>query len=136
MANVGGRFDSEIFRKNFPMVIATNRASAILLPVRLRYQAGGYAAGTVLARNTTDSLYQAYNDAGSSGINTAACVLYEEHEAEDFDAEASTGTTMAVGIFGGCTLYEAKLTGLDAAAKVDLKATSIVDATGVTTLKF
>lgn len=136
MANVGANFDSEVFRKNFPMIIATNRASAIMLPVRLRYQSAGYPAGTVLARNTTDGFYQAYNDAGSSGINTANSVLFEEHPVEDFDGTAATSTTMAVAIFGGCTLYEDKLTGLDAAAKVDLKSTSIVDATGVTTLKF
>lgn len=136
MGRIGADFNGSIFAKDFPIIIATNRASAILNPVRLRYNADGYAAGTVLARNTTDGLFQAYDDGASSGLNTASCVLFEPHGAEDFDSTASTGSCMAVGIFGGCTLFEAKLVGLDANAKTDLGAKSIIDATGVTTLKF
>lgn len=136
MGKIGADFNANVFSKDYPIVIATNRSSAILNPVRLRYQADGYAAGTVLARNTTDGLFQAYDDAGSSGTNTAACVLFEPHDVGDFDGTGATGSTMAVGIFGGCTLFEAKLVGLDAAAKTDLGARSIIDATGVTTLKF
>lgn len=136
MGRLDVNFNGSIFRKNFPMVIATNRASAVLLPVRVRYQANGYIAGTVLARNTTDGWYQAYNDGGSSGINTARCVLFESLEAQDFDGTASTSSTTAVGIFGGCTVYKDKLVGYDAAAGVDLSVKEIIDATGVTTLKF
>ncbi len=136
MASVGAGYVSGTSR-NFPIIIATNRSSAVLLPVRLRYNANGYAAGTVLARNTTDGLFEAYNDAGASGLTIAAAVLFEPHQVEDFGGTGnSSGTCLAVGIFGGCTVYEDKLVGLDANAKIDLLAKTIVDATGVKTMKF
>lgn len=137
MGQIDINFNGSIFRKDFPMVIATNRAQAIMLPVRVRYQANGYVAGTLLARNTTDGWYQAYDDGGSSGINTAKCVLFESLNATDFDGAASTGSTTAVGIFGGgVTLYKDKLVGYDANGATDLGLVDIIDATGVTTVKF
>lgn len=129
-------FSPEIFRKDHPMVIATNRSSAILLPVRLRYDSDGYLAGQVLARNTTDGRFQKYDTGGSSGIDTAACVLFESVGAQDFDGTGATGSTTAVGIFGGCTLFEGKLIDLDSDAKTDLGAKTIIDASGVSLLKF
>jgi len=136
MGAIGAAFNGNIFSKDNPIIIATNRASAILNPVRLRYNASGYPAGTVLARNTTDGLFERYNDGASSGLNTASCILFEQHPIEDFDGSGATGSCMAVGIFGGCTVFEAKLLGLDANGKTDLGGKSIIDATGVTTLKF
>lgn len=136
MGKIGADFNPNVFSRDYPMVIATNRSSAILNPVRLRYDADGYKAGTVLARNTTDGLFQKYNDAGASGINTASCVLFEPVGPTEYDGPAATGSAMAVGIFGGCTLFKDKLVGLDANAITDLGARTIIDATGVTTLKF
>jgi hypothetical protein len=130
MASTDVNFNGSVFRFDQPLVIAMNRQSAYLLGIRLRYQADGYAAGTVLARNTTDGLYQAYDDGGSSGINTAACVLFDKKAAEDFDGTASTSTTTAVGIFGGCAVYKDRLTGYDANALTDLKGRVIKGATG------
>lgn len=129
-------FNGQIFRKDFPMVIATNRAQAILLAVRLRYDADGYVAGQTLARNTTDGRFQKYVDGAASGTGTAACVLFESVEAEKFDGTTTQGSTTAVGIFGGCTLYKDKLIGWDAAAATDLGAKDIIDASGVTLVKF
>jgi hypothetical protein len=136
MGRVDLTFNGSIFRKDFPVIIATNRASAIMLALRVRYQADGYIAGTVMARNTTDGWFQAYDDGGSSGINTARCVLFESLAVEDFDAETALGSTTAVGIFGGCLLYKDKLVGLDANAETDLGAKTIIDASGTTLLKF
>lgn len=136
MASVDANFKGSIFRFDQPLVIAMNRSSAVLIGVRLRYQSGGYAAGTVLARNTTDGFYQAYNNSGSSGIDTAACILFEAHPAEDFDGTGSTSTTTAVGIFGGCAVYKDRLTGWDANAKTDLSAREIIGGTGDTLLLF
>lgn len=126
MASIDVKFNGSIFRFDQPLVIAMNRSSAILLGIRLRYQSNGYLAGTVLARNTTDGWYQAYNDAGSSGIDTAACILFEGHAAEDFDGTAATSSTAAVGIFGGCAVYKSRLTGYDANALTDLKGRIII----------
>ena len=115
---------------------ATNRASAILLPVRVRYQANGYVAGTVLARNSVDGWFQAYANGGASGLDTASCVLFESLSASDFGGTTAQDSTTAFGIFGGCTVYKDKLVGYDADAGTDLGAKEITDATGVTTLKF
>lgn len=136
MSKLDPVFNGEIFRKDFPLVIASNRASAQLNPVRLRYNSAGYLAGTVLARNTTDGLYQPYVDGAASGTGTAACVLFEGHGTEDFPGTASTDSCLAVGIFGGCSLFFDNLTGLDAAGEVDLGMREITDATGVKTVTF
>lgn len=136
MASIGASFNGSVFSKDFPMVIATNRASAVLLPVRLRYDSDGYVAGDTLARNTTDGWYDKYDGGGSSGLDVAKCFLFESHPVADFDAENATGSTMAVGIFGGCTLYYSKLGGVDSGAVTDVGGKVIIDATGVELLKF
>ncbi len=136
MGKIGGDFNANVFSKDFPIIIATNRSSAILNPIRLRYNADGYPAGQVLGRNTTDGLFQKYETGGSSGIDTAACILFEPQAIGEFDGPAATGSAMAIGIFGGCTLFKDKLVDLDSGAITDLGARTIIDATGVTTLKF
>jgi hypothetical protein len=133
MSSIDAKFNSEIFRKNQPMIIAADRQLAVLLPVRLAYSSAGYKAGTVLARNTTSGYYQAYDDAASSGLNTARGVLLEEHPTDDF--ESSTGTVAAVCIFAGL-VFKDNLTGLDSNGETDLSAKTIVDATGTNLLKF
>lgn len=136
MSKIDLNYSPEIFRKDQPMVIATNRGSAILLPVRLAYDSDGYVAGQVLGRNTSTSRFEKYDSGGSNDLDIAACVLFHSVAAQDFDSTAATGSTTAVGIFGGCTLFEDKLIDLDADAKTDLGARTIIDASGVELLKF
>lgn len=133
MANIDAKFSGEIFRKDFPMVIAQNRQLASLLPVRLAYNSGGYVAGQVLARNSVSGQYANYNNSGSSGLDTASCVLFESHDVTEF--ESATGSLTAVGIFGG-EVFKDKLVGLDAPGITDLAAKTIIDATGINVLKF
>lgn len=121
--------NTEIFRKNHPIILACNRHLATLLPARMAYVADGYVAGQVVARNAVTGNYEKYVDGSASGIGTAAGVLFQDV------SPASGDTEIARVIFGG-EVFEAKLTGLDAAAIVDLKARSITDATGVAVLKF
>lgn len=135
MGSLDAKFSGEIFRKDHPMILASNRQLASLLPVRLAYDSDGYAAGTVLGRNTVSTFYEAYDNGASSGLDTAACILFEAVPAEEFDGTAASSTTMAVGIFGG-EVYKDKLVGYDSNAKTDLNAREIIDATGVTTVKF
>ncbi len=135
MGNQDAKVNNSIFRKNQAIIIASNRHLASILPVRLIYDAAGYVAGVVLAYNSTGNYYQKYVDGSASGVGTAACILFEDHGTDDFDTTNATETTMARGIFGGEVFY-AKLTGIDAAGIVDLKARSITDATGTVTLKF
>jgi hypothetical protein len=130
MGSVDANFKSPIFRYDQPLVIAMNRASASLIGVRLRYQADGYLPGTILARNTTDGWYQAYDSGGASGTDTAACVLFLGRKAEDFDAASTSGSTTAVGIFGGCAVYKNQLTGYDSSVLTDLKGRLVIAGTG------
>lgn len=131
---MGPKFNADIFHFNQPMVMANGRGSASLLPIVLRYHADGYEAGTVLARNTTDGLYQRYVDGTGSGIGDAACVLFFPVPVEDFGG--ATGTQGAVGIFGRCDLYLDKLVGYDAAAKADLGGREITDGSGTALFQF
>ncbi len=120
----------EIFRKDHPMILASNRHLASIKPVRLAYDADGYVAGQVLGRNSVSGYFQKYDSGGASGLDTATCILFEE-----VTAAASSGTTIARGIFAG-EVYKSKLTDLDSGAETDLKARTIVDATGIEVLKF
>lgn len=116
----------QIFRRDFPMVLACNRHQALLLPVRIMWEsaaATGLVAGTVLARNTGSGFYQRYDSGGASGLDVAACVLFASV------IPPASGTDMGIGIFEG-KVYENKLVGLDAGAKTDLGARSIIDGSG------
>ena len=129
--NVG--FLGEVFRNDNPIIIAQNRQLATIQPVVLAYNASGYVAGRVVARNTVSTNYENYNNAGSSGLDTAAGVLFENVDVSD--STSTTGTVFARVIFGG-EVFKSKLVGLDAAAEVDFGARTINDATGVQVLKF
>lgn len=140
MANDGASFNGSIFRKDYPFPIAMGRASALIHPVVLRYNAAGYAAGTILAKNTTDGVWDAYASAGASGTNKADCVLFESHAPEDFSststAASASGLVVARGIYGGCEVYQASMSNYAAGVLTDLSARLITDAQGVTTMKF
>lgn len=126
-------FNPQIFRKDYPAILAKNAHLASLAGIVLKYLSAGYSAGQVLARNSVSGLYEKYNPAGSSGTDTAAAILMDDVPVETF---ASSGDTAATrGIFAG-EVYESKLIDLDADAKTDLKSRSYIDATGVTVLKF
>lgn len=133
MSFLDAKVNNQIFRADHPIILAQNRQMAILNPVRLAYDADGYPAGQVIARNTTSTFYEKYDDGASSGLDTAAAILLEPHPASDF---ASSGdTTLGVGCFGG-QVFKDKLTDLDANAITDLAAKTIIDASGIEILKF
>ncbi len=133
MGSIDSNFKSQVFRKDHPAIIAQDRQLAVLVGARLAYNATGYLAGTLLARNTVSGLYDKYDDGASSGLNTAAGVLFQEVAGEDF--ASATGSTTAVLIAGGI-VYKDKLIGLDSAAEADLSARTIVGADGVELLKY
>lgn len=123
---------TEVFRKNHPAIIANNRHLASIAGVRVAYDAAGYLAGTVMARNNVSGYYQAYSDVGASGTDTAVGVLFHDLAVEDFNGITSTAANLIV----KGNVFEAKLIGLDAAAKVDLHGRSIIDGLGNTVLMF
>lgn len=123
---------TEVFRKNHPIILANNRQQAAITAVRVAYDASGYLAGTVMARNSVSGYYQAYSDIGASGIDTAVGVLFHDIAVEDFNSLTSTAAQL---ITKG-NVFEAKLTGIDANAKTDLKARSVIDGFGNTIMMF
>lgn len=138
MPNVDANFNSEVIRRDDPNIIAANRQQAILLGVRLPYDASGYKAGTVLAQNTVNSMFYKYDNGGASGLDAAACVLESIVKVTDFSdttANSVSNSVLAVGIFGGTVFYD-KLTGIDANGVTDLKGRVVSDVTGVDLLIF
>lgn len=136
MASLTPNFKGQIFRYNQPLVIAGNRNTALIYGLSIRYNATGYQAGTVLARNTTDGIYQAYDSGGSSGTNVASAILLDAYAPEDFTATSATGTTLANGLFGGATVYKDSLPNYSAGVLTDLKASIIYVDGGTQLLKF
>ncbi len=137
MSNVDANFVSEVLRHDDPQIIAANRHQALFLGVRLAYDSGGYAAGDVLALNSVNGLYYQYDDGGSSGLNTAVCVLEQGVPATAFPGTGATiaSSALAAAIFGG-TVYYDKLGGIDANAVTDLKGRRITDVSGVNLMVF
>lgn len=127
--------NNEVDRYDYPMILAQNRVQAVINPVRLRYNAAGYAAGQVLARNTGDDLYEKYDSGGASGTDVAAAILLFPKGAESFQPQVASGSTIARAVFGGL-VYKDKLVDLDSDAEDDLGARTIKDATGIEILKF
>lgn len=122
-------FSGQIFRKDHPIVLACNRHLATIRPVRLAYNADGYPAGQVLARNTSTGYYEKFSAA--SGSYEAACVLFESLD----EGTATSGTALARGIFGG-EVFKSKLVDYDSNAKSNLGAREIIDATSSEIVKY
>lgn len=137
--NLDAKVNNQIKRNDFAIIIAVNRQLATILPVRLEQTASDRLAGLVLGRVTATGFYTEYNDSNSDGSEVAAAILFEDVLVEDISSASpsgsASGTAIARGVFGG-EVFQDKLTGLDAAAKVDLGARTIIDASGVSILKF
>lgn len=137
MGNVDIRFSGEIFHKNYPQIIASNRALAKLIGARFAYQSSSIAAGTVVARDTTSGFYVPYDGNGSGGEEIAVGVTLDD---VNYDASASgasgEGTQAGRVCVGGASLYYDKLTGIDAGALTDMHARVVVDISGTNLLEF
>lgn len=133
MANLDASYSNQIFRKDFPIILACNRHLATLLPVRLAYNASGYTAGQVLAQNSATLLFQNYVNGGASGTGTAKCVLFQSIDASEFPS--ATGTAMEQGVFGG-EVYDNLLIDADSTAKTDLNGRTFSDSSGTAIFKF
>lgn len=122
--------NNEIFRKDFPDVIALRADLAILQPVRLKLNNDGWLAGQVLVRDSGDGLFGKYS--ALSGSGDASLVLAENVPASD---QPATGGASARGISSGY-LKKEKLIDYDSGAKDELGAREILDASGATIVKF
>lgn len=134
MSSADAVVNNEIFRQDQTALIAMKRETAVMMPGRMLYDAAGYPAGQVVARYTSgvnSGLFGKYNDAGASGLQTAYGILAEPL------ADAASGSNVAKSILVSGYVFQSKLTGLDAAAIVDLGGRSIYDVSiGASILKF
>lgn len=143
MGSIDIRFSGDVFQKNFPQIIASDRALAKLIPARFAwdaaYAASGILAGTVVARVTSTGYYTKYNNAVSGGPDVAVGVTLEDilfDQSATGSAPSGIGTQIGRVCVGGATLYADKLTGMDANALTDLHGREITDAGGTELLVF
>lgn len=122
------KFSGEIFRKNIENIVARNPQKLSVSPTRLAYDSDGYEAGQLLAQNNVSDLFQKYDSGGSSGLDTAACVLLHDVPVEAF--ESSSDTKLARSAIGG-ELYADKLIDDDSGSDTDLKARRFTGSDGV-----
>ena len=133
MSTLDARFIGETFRFDRKVVFASNRQLASLLSARLAYDAAGYEAGRVVARNTTSGLFVKYVSGGASGTGTAIGILEHAVQAEDF---ASSGDTQSAKMIVGGEVLEANCLLLDSNAKTNLTGRSITLPDGTVVFKF
>jgi hypothetical protein len=120
----------QVFRKDNRMIIAMNRHHATIIGARLEYDALGYTAGQTIARNSVSGLHTKYATGGSSGTDTAVGILFQD--VLDMPAGA---TDLGQVIVKG-EVFEDLCIDLDAGAKVDLGARSVINGSGTTILMF
>lgn len=125
-------------RRDDPNIIAMSRQLAVFMGCRLAYNSAGYKPGCVLGLNSVSGLYMAYNDAGSSGENTAVGILEKGVAATDFPGTTaqSAGSSVVQPMIVAGTVYYAKLDGIDANGVTDLKGRKITDIYGTDLLFF
>lgn len=133
MANLDAEFSNQIFRKDYPIILAQNRHLATFGPVRLAYDSGGYNAGQGLARNTVSGLYQKYVSGGASGLGVVAGFLFAPVDVTEFPS--ATGTAMERAIFGG-ELFNNLIIGDDGTFATQLSGRKYTDSSGTTIFKF
>jgi len=132
------RFSGDIYHKNFPNIIASDRALAKIIGARLQYSDTAYVAGQVVGRVTATGYYDRYDDSATGGQQVAVGVLLDEvdNSAATGSGSGGYGTGSGRVCVGGCSLYYDKLTGLDANALTDMKARRVYDEFGTSLLVF
>ena len=124
------RTSQQVFRKDRPLILAMNRHHASIIGVRVAYDALGYGAGQVMARNSVSGLHSKYVAAGSSGTDTAVGILFNDIS----DMVASQSDVGQLIVRG--EVFYANCTDIDGAAVTDLNGRAVVDGSGTTILMF
>ncbi len=128
--NLDANVNNQIFRKDYPQVIAKNRHLASLAACRLLPTGNNaYPAGLVLAARI-DGFFVPYVNGGASGTGTAVAVLNET-----IQDDGTYPTLMGRGIFAG-ELFYAALIGVDSNAVSNLNARTYTASDGNEILKF
>lgn len=130
---IDAEVNNQIFRKDFPMVLAKRRDLATLSPVRLKGDDNDYLAGQCLARRVSTGIFERWS-AVSGATNDSQCVLFQSVLAYEFEASV-TGGALAQGIFAGF-LKKERLLDYVAGSSLGSGAKEQTDATGLTVVKF
>lgn len=136
-SGIDAKFNGEVFRRDYKIVIAMKRELAVIRPVRLAPRSSGdvYVAGQVLAKYTSGALsglFVDYDNGGASGRADAVAVLLDDQQSIA-TSDAASGN-LARALFSGFVFKDA-LIGYDASAKTDLGASEFSDAQGVDIVK-
>ncbi len=113
-------------RYDRPQIVATEQDKCEYVPIVV-IAGADLPAGQVVGRITASGLYANYDNAETDGTEDAVGILTEDADA------ASAAVTTRMLITG--VVFDAKLTGSNAAALVDLFARQITDGTGTVLLK-
>lgn len=119
---IDANVNTNLFRKDWPIVIAMRPDLAQISPVRLVYRAEGYIAGQVLGTTTTPGLFDKWSQV--SGTGAATCVLFESINVAD---EPATGGGLARALFAGY-VYTNLLIDYNSQARTGLVARDRIDA--------
>lgn len=133
MPNLDASFTAEVLRHDDAQIVATHPNQALRFGVRLAYNSSGYAAGQVLGKNSVSGLFMVYNSSGTSGENTAVCILEQPVKATDFPNTVAQdlGSSYLTGALFSGAVFQSKLTGLDSGAITALAGRSVTPSDGV-----
>ena len=140
MSQQDANFQSQIFRKDNPIILAMRRDKAQFIGARIAFDGDDYIIGQALVRKPSDGLFYRWS-AASGGSYDTPCVLYDNCLGFDFSedgapsATGAQGAPLVRGLISG-TVYTNKLVGSDANFLTALKAVNVVDAGGVAMTKF
>ena len=140
MGSQDALFNSSIFRKDNPIVLACRRDLASFMGVRLTPTTDDYMAGQCLVRVTSTGLFSRWS-AASGGTYDSPCILFDQVTAPAQAINGAgvqtgvSGSTLARGIMGGL-VYTTLLTDYDSNFKTQLKSTDRTDSGGVQITKF
>jgi hypothetical protein len=141
MAQLDANFNSSIFRKDWPIIIAMRRDLASFIGVRVPFDANGYLPGQVLAYNSSTQLFNKWS--AVSGSLTPSCILYDGCDLQSQQQVAQppgstsgvSGSSLLRALAGGF-VYTNMLVDYNSTAKSGLGATDLTDSGGNLITKF
>lgn len=136
MNMLDARFKGEIFRQDYPQIIAMDRHLAKLIPARFQYSAAVLQAGQAVGRRTADGYFYPYMQSATGGEGTGVGVLldYLDFTGATGSGANGYGTRMGRVCVGGAPLFNANLVGATGNFLSDVKGRVVTDATGTALL--
>lgn len=133
-SSIDAEINNQIFRKDFPNIIAVRRDLANIEAGRLFNDGNDYLPGECLVRVTSTGMFKRWS-AASGGTYDTPCVLFETVSSYQFDSTV-TGGALARIIFSSAGVYKSKLIDYDAGFKTAIGGKELTGADGVTVVKF